>query len=429
MRKKVIVVGAGLAGVEATYYLIKHNIEVDLYEQRPKKNTGEHHTAYFGELVCSNSLKSNNLDNACGLLKEEMRHMGSITMEVAKKTQVPAGNALSVDRDLFSRFLTEEILQSPLVHFHNEEFSLLDDKAYIIVATGPLSSQSIIDKLEALTNDQMFSFFDACAPIIEKESIDFNKAYFKSRYEQGDNSYINCAMNEKEYKTFYQELIKAELAKLHDFDKKYFEGCMPIEVMAKRGENTLRYGPLKPMGLRKTPEDRPYAVVQLRQDNVSGSLYNMVGFQTNLTYKEQKRVFSLIPGLEHAKFVRYGLMHRNTYICAPRHLNPDLSLKKHKNIFIAGQLSGVEGYVESAATGIIVAINVLRHLNGLESSIPPINTMIGALLNYLKLCNPSNFAPMNANFGILKCEGKKDKNEISKIALSSLEDWLGELNA
>ncbi|MCH5171232.1 MAG: methylenetetrahydrofolate--tRNA-(uracil(54)-C(5))-methyltransferase (FADH(2)-oxidizing) TrmFO [Erysipelotrichales bacterium] len=425
MKKKVIVVGAGLAGVEATYYLINHGIEVELYEQRPIKNTGAHHTSYFAELVCSNSLKSNNLDNACGLLKEEMRHMGSITMEVAYETQVPAGNALSVDRDLFAKRITDKLLESPLVHFHNEEFSSIEEDAYIIVATGPLSSQNIIDKLQQMTNDQMFSFFDACAPIIEKDSIDFNKAYFKSRYEQGDNSYINCAMNEEEYKIFYNELINAELAKLHDFDKKYFEGCMPIEAMAKRGEKTLRYGPLKPMGLRRTPEDRPFAVVQLRQDNVVGSLYNMVGFQTNLTYAEQKRVFSLIPGLENAKFVRYGLMHRNTYICAPKHLNKDLSLKKFNNIFIAGQLSGVEGYVESAATGIIAGINVLRRINELEETLPPINTMIGALLNYLSVCSPSNFAPMNANYGILK---REEKLELSYEALESLDKWLGDNN-
>ncbi|MCH5180355.1 MAG: methylenetetrahydrofolate--tRNA-(uracil(54)-C(5))-methyltransferase (FADH(2)-oxidizing) TrmFO [Erysipelotrichales bacterium] len=428
MKKKVIVVGAGLAGVEATYYLIRHGIEVELYEQRPNKTTGAHHTSFFAELVCSNSLKSNNLDNACGLLKEEMRHMGSLTMEIASKTQVPAGNALSVDRDLFAKQITDKLLESPLVHFHNEEFSSLDEDAYIIVATGPLSSQSIIDKLQEMTNDQMFSFFDACAPIIEKDSIDFNKAYFKSRYEQGDNSYINCAMNEEEYKIFYNELINAELAKLHDFDKKYFEGCMPIEAMAKRGEKTLRYGPLKPMGLRRTPEDRPFAVVQLRQDNVIGSLYNMVGFQTNLTYKEQKRVFSLIPGLENAKFVRYGLMHRNTYICAPKHLNKDLSLKKCNNIFIAGQLSGVEGYVESAATGIIAGMNVLRRINDLEENVPPINTMIGALLNYLSICAPSSFAPMNANYGILKREEKKEKIELSYEALEALDKWLGDIN-
>lgn len=423
--QKVIVVGAGLAGVEATYFLINKGIKVDLYEQRPIKFTGAHHSGDFGELVCSNSLKSNNLDNACGLLKEEMRLMNSLTMKAANETRVPAGNALSVDRDLFAKYITNVIKNHTLVTFHNEEYSdfSLNKDDLIIVATGPLSSHNIIENLEKITGEKMFSFFDACAPIVEKNSIDFNKAYFKSRYEQGDNSYINCAMNKEEYEKFYNELINAELADTHDFDKNYFEGCMPIEVMARRGEKTLRYGPLKPMGLRRTPEDRPYAVVQLRQDNVIGSLYNIVGFQTNLTYSEQKRVFSLIPGLENAKYVRYGLMHRNTYICAPKHLNKDLSLKNANNIFIAGQLSGVEGYVESACSGIIAALSVYKRLKNEEFVIPPINTMIGALLNYLSICSPVNFSPMNANYGIIVRDPKLEKIEVSKIALATLKEW------
>ncbi len=421
--KKVIVVGAGLAGAEATYFLINKGIKVDLYEQRPINNTGAHHSANFAELVCSNSLKSNNLDNACGLLKSEMRLMNSLIMKIAEETRVPAGNALAVDRDLFASKITEIIKNHPLVNFHNEEYVDFDSDALIIVATGPLSSENIIQKLETITGEKMFSFFDACAPIVEKSSIDFTKAYYKSRYEQGDNSYINCAMNKEEYEKFYNALINAELAELHDFDKKYFEGCMPIEAMAKRGEKTLRYGPLKPMGLRRTPEDRPYAVVQLRQDNVVGSLYNIVGFQTNLTYSEQKRVFSLIPGLENAKYVRYGLMHRNTYICAPKHLNRDLSLKNAPSIFIAGQLSGVEGYVESACSGIIAALSVYKRLKGKEFIAPPINTMIGALLNYLAICSPNDFSPMNANYGIVPRDTKLEKIEVSNIALASLKDW------
>ncbi len=421
--KKVIVVGAGLAGAEATYFLINKGIKVDLYEQRPINNTGAHHSANFAELVCSNSLKSNNLDNACGLLKSEMRLMNSLIMKIAEETRVPAGNALAVDRDLFASKITEIIKNHPLVDFHNEEYVDFDSNALIIVATGPLSSEKIIRKLEIITGEKMFSFFDACAPIVEKSSIDFTKAYYKSRYEQGDNSYINCAMNKEEYEKFYNALINAELAELHDFDKKYFEGCMPIEAMAKRGEKTLRYGPLKPMGLRRTPEDRPYAVVQLRQDNVVGSLYNIVGFQTNLTYSEQKRVFSLIPGLENAKYVRYGLMHRNTYICAPKHLNRDLSLKNAPSIFIAGQLSGVEGYVESACSGIIAALSVYKRLKGKEFIAPPINTMIGALLNYLAICSPNDFSPMNANYGIVPRDTKLEKIEVSNIALASLKDW------
>lgn len=421
--KKVIVVGAGLAGAEATYFLINKGIKVDLYEQRPINNTGAHHSANFAELVCSNSLKSNNLDNACGLLKSEMRLMNSLIMKIAEETRVPAGNALAVDRDLFASKITEIIKNHPLVNFHNEEYVDFDSDALIIVATGPLSSENIIQKLETITGEKMFSFFDACAPIVEKSSIDFTKAYYKSRYEQGDNSYINCAMNKEEYEKFYNALINAELAELHDFDKKYFEGCMPIEAMARRGEKTLRYGPLKPMGLRRTPEDRPYAVVQLRQDNVIGSLYNIVGFQTNLTYSEQKRVFSLIPGLENAKYVRYGLMHRNTYICAPKHLNRDLSLKNAPSIFIAGQLSGVEGYVESACSGIIAALSVYKRLKGKEFIAPPINTMIGALLNYLAICSPNDFSPMNANYGIVPRDTKLEKIEVSNIALASLKDW------
>lgn len=421
--KKVIVVGAGLAGAEATYFLINKGIKVDLYEQRPINNTGAHHSANFAELVCSNSLKSNNLDNACGLLKSEMRLMNSLIMKIAEETRVPAGNALAVDRDLFASKITEIIKNHPLVNFHNEEYVDFDSNALIIVATGPLSSEKIIRKLEIITGEKMFSFFDACAPIVEKSSIDFTKAYYKSRYEQGDNSYINCAMNKEEYEKFYNALINAEFAELHDFDKKYFEGCMPIEAMAKRGEKTLRYGPLKPMGLRRTPEDRPYAVVQLRQDNVVGSLYNIVGFQTNLTYSEQKRVFSLIPGLENAKYVRYGLMHRNTYICAPKHLNRDLSLKNAPSIFIAGQLSGVEGYVESACSGIIAALSVYKRLKGKEFIAPPINTMIGALLNYLAICSPNDFSPMNANYGIVPRDTKLEKIEVSNIALASLKDW------
>lgn len=421
--KKVIVVGAGLAGAEATYFLINKGIKVDLYEQRPINNTGAHHSANFAELVCSNSLKSNNLDNACGLLKSEMRLMNSLIMKIAEETRVPAGNALAVDRDLFASKITEIIKNHPLVNFHNEEYVDFDSDALIIVATGPLSSENIIQKLETITGEKMFSFFDACAPIVEKSSIDFTKAYYKSRYEQGDNSYINCAMNKEEYEKFYDALINAELAELHDFDKKYFEGCMPIEAMARRGEKTLRYGPLKPMGLRRTPEDRPYAVVQLRQDNVVGSLYNIVGFQTNLTYSEQKRVFSLIPGLENAKYVRYGLMHRNTYICAPKHLNRDLSLKNAPSIFIAGQLSGVEGYVESACSGIIAALSVYKRLKGKEFIAPPINTMIGALLNYLAICSPNDFSPMNANYGIVPRDTKLEKIEVSNIALASLKDW------
>lgn len=422
MERKVKIIGAGLAGVEAAYYLSKAGIEVDLYEQRPVKSTGAHHTDLFGELVCSNSLKSFRLDNACGLLKEEMRHMGSLTMEVAEMTKVPAGNALSVDREQFAQMLTERILSLPNVHVHREEVKEFADDDWVIVASGPLTSPDLLSFLEKKTGEKMFSFFDACSPIVELQSVDMTKAYFKSRYEQGDDSYLNCAMNQEQYEKFYDALIHAERALTHEMDTHYFEGCMPIEVMAERGEKTLRYGPLKPMGLRRTPEDRPYAVVQLRQDNVAGNLYNIVGFQTNLTYAEQKRVFSLIPGLEHAEYVRFGLMHRNTYICAPKHLSNDLSLKVLPNCFIAGQLSGVEGYVESACFGILAAYFIEKKMKGETVSLPPLDTMCGSLLHYLSFCTPSMFAPMNANFGILY-GAKKDKMETSKQALLSLDTW------
>lgn len=426
MKKVINVIGAGLAGAEATYYLINHGYEVNLYEQRPIKTTGAHHTSYFGELVCSNSLKSNNLDNACGLLKEEMRNMDSLIMQVANQTQVPSGNALSVDREEFAKKITEALLKSNKVNFINEEVKEIPD-GITILATGPLTSAPIIEKIEELTGEKMFAFFDACSPIVEKDSIDFTKAYFKSRYEQGDNSYINCAFTKEEYDAFYHELINASTAPVHEMDTKYFEGCMPIEAIAKRGEKTLRYGPLKPMGLRRTPEDRPYAVVQLRQDNVAGDLYNIVGFQTNLTYGEQKRVFSLIPGLENARYVRYGLMHRNTYICAPKFLNADLSLKACPNLIVCGQLSGVEGYVESAVTGIVAAIKAVSLAENKEFIAPPLETMLGSLLNYLHVCSFKHFSPMNANYGILY-NAKRDRFEQADISLAAIRKWWGQIH-
>ncbi|MGM9857633.1 MAG: methylenetetrahydrofolate--tRNA-(uracil(54)-C(5))-methyltransferase (FADH(2)-oxidizing) TrmFO [Bacilli bacterium] len=425
--EKIKVIGAGLAGVEAVYFLINKGYQVDLYEKRPLKNTPAHHSEYFAELVCSNSLKSNRLDNACGLLKEEMRHMNSLTMKVANETQVPSGNALSVDRDLFASKITEIIKSSPLVKIHYEEVETIDTDEYTIIATGPLSSDTFIANLKKYVGDETLNFFDACSPIVEKDSIDFSKAYYKSRYDQGDDSYINCAMNKEEYLRFYNELINAKTAPLHEMDTKYFEGCMPVEAIAKRGEKTLRYGPLKPMGLGKTSEDKPFAVVQLRQDNVQASLYNIVGFQTNLTYSEQKRVFGLIPGLENASYVRYGLMHRNTYVCAPKVLNKDLSIKGYDKLFIAGQLSGVEGYVESAATGILAAINVVRRIEKKEPVYAPIETILGALVNYITFCSPKNFSPMNANFGIMGTS-VKDKEEIAKKSLKAVDEWWQKIN-
>jgi len=422
VKKNINVVGAGLAGVEATHYLVSHGFTVHLYEKRPKEMTPAHHTGYFAELVCSNSLKSSSLDNACGLLKAEMREMDSITMRIAGETSVPSGQALSVDRDLFAQRITEEIKHNPKVILHEEDVEKIPE-GITIIATGPLTSEKLVREITAIAGENTMGFFDASSPIIEKESIDFSKAYFKSRYEQGDSSYINCAMDQAEYDRFYKELITAQTAEIHSFDAEYFEGCMPVEVMAKRGEATLRYGPLKPIGLKRTLEDHPYAVVQLRQDNVAGSLYNIVGFQTNLTYAEQRRVFGLIPGLENASFVRYGLMHRNTYVKAPKVLEPTLQMKKNSNVLIAGQLSGVEGYVESAATGILAGINAARLYDKKEPVTVPLNSILGALTNYITRCVPENFAPMNANFGILYGATKRNREKTAEDSLAAIKKW------
>lgn len=419
--QKVNIIGAGLAGSEAAYYLAKKGIPVRLYEMRPVKMTPAHHTENFGELVCSNSLKNKNLDNACGLLKAEIDILGSIIMEASKSTSVPAGNALSVDRFLFSQKITELIKSEPLIEIFHEEVTTIPE-GITIIASGPLTSDALTKNIQELIGENFLNFFDASAPIIEKDSINMDIAYFKSRYEQGDNSYINCPFTKEEYELFYNELINAKLAPLHDFDKSYFSACMPIEVMAKKGKDTMRYGPLKPKGLRRDENHRPYAVLQLRQDNVSGSLYNMVGFQTNLTYPEQRRVFRLIPGLENAEFVRYGLMHRNTYVNAPKVLNKDLSLKNYPNVYIAGQLSGVEGYVESAATGLVAAMNVYQKLIGKEPINFTLKTMLGNLLNYLENANPADFAPMNANFGIFLDAIKADRLALAEKALETIKE-------
>ena len=413
------IIGAGLAGSEAAYYLANKGYKVNLYEQRPEKTTGAHHTAYFGELVCSNSLKNKSLTNACGLLKEEMRQFNSLILEAANNSEVPAGNALSVDRNLFGEYITNKIKNHPNINVIFEEVGELKEGINII-ATGPLTSDKMASKLSTLLGGDFLYFYDAAAPIIEKDSIDMNIAYRKSRYEQGDDSYINCPFNKEQYERFYQELVNGERAKLHEFDR-VFEACMPIEVMAKRGEKTLRFGPLKPKGLEYNGI-RPYAVLQLRQDNVSGSLYNMVGFQTNLTYGEQKRIFRMIPGLENAEFVRYGLMHRNTYICAPKYLNKDYSLKGQDNVYVVGQLSGVEGYVESAMSGLLCAILLDLKLQNKTYQDLPVTTMMGAITNYICNCSVKNFAPMNANFGIM-INLTKDREEMAKRSLDSLAKW------
>ena len=425
--KKINIVGAGLAGVEACYFFLKRNYEVHLYEKRPKKMTPAHVTGNFGELVCSNSLKSNRLDNACGLLKEEMRHMDSLTMKVAAETSVPSGNALSVDREQFSQKITGILRDFPNLVVHEEE---IDDllEGPTIICTGPLTGDALAKKLAEIIGQESLFFFDASAPIVLKDSINMNIAYKKSRYDQGDDSYINCPFSIEEYDKFYDELIRAEVAMIHDFDKNYFEGCMPIEVMAKRGKETLRFGPMKPKGLQVEGREKFHAVIQLRQDNLNGDLYNIVGFQTNLTYPEQKRVFRMIPGLENAEFVRYGLMHRNTYICSPIALNQDLSLKANNNTFLAGQLIGVEGYVESAAMGILAAIFAYQKLENKEFEKPSVETMLGSLYNYVVNGNPETFQPMNANFGILYNSNKHNREESIEKSLRLTDEFWAKVN-
>lgn len=424
---KINVIGAGLAGVEATFYLAEKGHEVHLFEKRPEHMTPAHQSGKFAELVCSNSLKSNRLDNACGLLKEEMRVMHSLTMEAAALSQVPSGNALSVDRELFAEIITKKLLQKPNIFIHKEDVKSLPDDLSIL-ATGPLTSDDLIKELTKIIGVEALSFYDASAPIISRDSVDMNIAYFKSRYEQGDDSYLNCPFDKESYYRFVDELIEAETVKLRDFESRYFEGCLPIEVLAKRGRDTLSYGPLKPKGLALDRQRPPYAVVQLRQDNLVGNLYNLVGFQTNLTYREQERVFRLIPGLEKAEFVRYGLMHRNTYINSPAVLNEHLAIKNKNNVIVAGQLSGVEGYVESAATGIIAGILADQIINGKMPVLPPASTMIGSLIRYITKANPRDFSPMNANFGILENADKRHRENDIARSLAAINKYWTEIN-
>lgn len=420
--KRVNIVGAGLAGSEAAFFLLKKGYEVHLYERRPAYNDHAHETALFGELVCSNSLKSYKLDNACGLLKEEMRIMGSIMMEAAETSSVPAGAALSVDRELFASNITAKIKSFPNLVLHEEEVTFLSDDPTII-ATGPLTDGKLMDALLEVMGEKSLSFFDASAPIVKKDTIDFSKAYYKSRFDQDDAAYINCPFNRIEYEKFVRELVGAERAMLHEFDTHYFESCLPVEVIASRGIETLRHGPLKPFGLGTEEHPKPYAVVQLRQDTKLGDCFNLVGFQTNLTYPEQKRVFQMIPGLENATFVRYGLMHRNSYIKSPAVLNEDLSLKAKPNIFIAGQLSGVEGYVESAAMGILAAINIYRKLEGKPFIEVPKTTILGALTDYILHSTSGYFQPMNANWALIPGSRKENRELSIKNSLDSINSY------
>lgn len=425
MRVKVI--GAGLAGCEAAAQLAASGIEVTLCEMKPKKYSPAHSSENFAELVCSNSLKADRIENACGLLKEEMRLFGSLMMEAAMVSRVPAGGALAVDRDIFSRYITDKIKSNPLITVVNEEITSVDPDEYTIIATGPLTSDALAQAVTQLTGSGELYFYDAAAPIVTAESIDHGRVFRAARYDRGDADYINCPMTKEQYTAFYNELVNAQTAPLKEFENsKVFEGCMPVEVMAKRGEQTLLFGPLKPVGLvnPKTGKDDAYAVVQLRQDNREGSLYNLVGFQTNLKWGEQKRVFSMITGLENADFVRYGVMHRNTYINSPKLLNCFYQLKKHPKIFFAGQITGVEGYVESASSGILAGFNMARFIQNKPMFTPSPKTCIGALPLYISNADTNKFQPMNANFGIIEGLDKKIRNKAQRyneIALRALD--------
>ena len=429
--KKVTVLGAGLAGCECAWQLAKRGVEVRLYEMKPNKMTPAHSSEYFAELVCSNSLRSDELTNAVGLLKAEMRKMGSLIMESADKNRVAAGGALAVDREGFSKYITEKIKSCPNIELVSEEATDFPE-GELVVATGPLTSDALAEKLEKLCNCSGLHFYDAVAPIVTLESVDMDNAFFASRYDKGTADYVNCPMNEEEYKAFVKELASAKEAPVHGFDDGgVFEGCMPVEVMARRGEETLRYGPLKPVGLRDPRNGKEnYAVVQLRRDNADGTIYNLVGFQTHLTWGEQKRVFSMIPALKNAEFVRYGVMHRNTYLNSPQLLDRYYRLKSDPRISFAGQMTGVEGYVESASSGMLVGIETAARLLELEPVNFPQETAIGALGHYISGGSVGDFQPMNINFGIItplgyRVKGKRNKNaEISARALRIIDELM-----
>lgn len=430
----VNVIGAGLAGSEAAWQIANAGVAVHLYEMRPTKKTPAHHTNQFAELVCSNSLRGNSLQNAVGVLKEEMRRMNSVIIHSADETSVPAGGALAVDRDTFSATVTEKLRNHPLITVYEEELTAFPD-GITVVATGPLTSEGLAKTIKEFNGSDGFYFYDAAAPIIEKSSINFDKVYLKSRYDKGEAAYLNCPMTKEEFEAFHKELVNAEVAPLKEFEKeKYFEGCMPIEVMAARGEKTMLFGPMKPVGLEdpKTGK-RPYAVIQLRQDNAAASLYNIVGFQTHLKWGEQKRVFQMIPGLENAEFVRYGVMHRNSFMNSPELLEPTYQSRKDSRIFFAGQMTGVEGYVESAASGLIAGINAARLAKGEELVVFPRETAMGSMAYYITHAEGKHFQPMNANFGLFpelpeRIRDKKVRYEtLANRALESLEQVKNEL--
>ena len=413
----VNVIGAGLAGSEAAYQIAKRGVQVRLYEMRPVRQTPAHHTDKFAELVCSNSLRANTLTNAVGVIKEEMRLMDSVIIRAADECSVPAGGALAVDRHEFAAKVTEYVKNHPNVTVVNEEITEIPEGPTVI-ATGPLTSPDLSAQLKELTGEDYFYFYDAAAPIVEKDSIDMNKVYLKSRYDKGEAAYLNCPMTEEEFDRFYEALIAAETVPLKEFEKEiFFEGCMPVEVMASRGRQTLVFGPMKPVGLEDPKTGKtPYAVVQLRQDDAAGTLYNIVGFQTHLKWGPQKEVLQLIPGLENAEIVRYGVMHRNTFIKSPNLLRPTYQYKQRDDLFFAGQMTGVEGYVESAASGLLAGINAARLVKGEEPVVLPPVTAMGSMANYITATNAKNFQPMNANFGLFaplekKIKKKAERNE------------------
>ncbi|MGP0575634.1 FADH(2)-oxidizing methylenetetrahydrofolate--tRNA-(uracil(54)-C(5))-methyltransferase TrmFO [Paenibacillus peoriae] len=432
--QKVTVIGAGLAGSEAAWQIASRGVPVKLYEMRPVVKTPAHHTDKFAELVCSNSLRANGLTNAVGVLKEEMRILNSLILSAADRHAVPAGGALAVDRDGFSGHITETLHQHPLIEVVNEELQEIPQDGIVVIATGPLTSPALSEQIKSLMGEEYFYFYDAAAPIVEKDSIDMSKVYLASRYDKGEAAYLNCPMNEAEFDAFYEALIAAEVAQVKEFEKEiYFEGCMPIEVMMQRGKQTALFGPMKPVGLvNPHTGELPHAVVQLRQDNAAGTLYNLVGFQTHLKWGEQKRVFSMIPGLEEAEFVRYGVMHRNTFINSPQQLHPTYQFKGRSNLFFAGQMTGVEGYVESAASGLLAGMNAARAARGQEMFIFPAETTLGSMARYITTADFKHFQPMNANFGLLpklekRIRNKKEKNEaLANRALESLRGYINE---
>ncbi len=424
--KRVAVVGAGLAGSEAAWQLVRRNIAVTLYEMRPLQSTGAHQTADFAELVCSNSLRSNELTNAVGLLKQEMRCLDSLIMQAADRFALPAGSALAVDRHGFSQYITKTLRENPLIEIVNEPVEEIPPGPAVI-ATGPLTSPVLSEKIAALFDSGSLWFYDAAAPIVAKDSIDMSIAFRQSRYDKGQGSYINCPLSREQFTAFYQALISAEMAPLHQADRQiFFEGCMPVEVMAQRGINTLLYGPLKPVGLNGPDGRRPFAVVQLRQDDAADTMYNMVGFQTHLKWGEQKRVFQMIPGLQHAEFLRYGVMHRNTYLKSPAVLKASYQTKIRDDLFFAGQMTGVEGYVESAASGLLAGCNMANLCRGLDPVELPADCMMGAMAHYITHADADTFQPMNANFGLMLYPGAKQtglagKKEMADKALARIE--------